>query len=128
VLSYRDEELELAAGLRELLAALRREQLAGDIALDSLDANALGELVERHFAPDPVAPGLLAEIAGRAEGNPFFAGELARAFVEEGWARRRDGVWELERRGAAALPVPSAVVELLELRIQHLGDAAQEVV
>jgi len=56
------------------------------IALEPLGSTAIGDLV-RHLL-DTDAPDLIKLVSGRSEGNPFFAGELVRSYLEQGSLER----------------------------------------
>jgi class 3 adenylate cyclase/tetratricopeptide (TPR) repeat protein len=62
----------------------RRNHLA--IALEPLGATAIGDLV-RHLL-DTDAPDVIELVAERSEGNPFYAGELVRSYLEQGSLER----------------------------------------
>src|SRR6184192_3331292 len=56
------------------------------IALEPLAPNAIGDLV-RHLL-DSDAPDVIELVSQRSEGNPFYAGELARSYLEHGSLER----------------------------------------
>src|SRR5438128_7065050 len=56
------------------------------IALEPLASNAIADLV-RHLL-DTDAPEVVTLVAERAEGNPFYAGELVRSYLEHGSLER----------------------------------------
>ena len=56
------------------------------IALEPLAPDAIGDLV-RHLL-DTDAPAVVQLVAERAEGNPFYAGELVRSYLEQGSLER----------------------------------------
>src|SRR3989454_630538 len=56
------------------------------IALEPLASNAIADLV-RHLL-DSDAPDVVKLVAERAEGNPFYAGELVRSYLEHGSLER----------------------------------------
>jgi class 3 adenylate cyclase/tetratricopeptide (TPR) repeat protein len=56
------------------------------IALEPLGTTAIGDLV-RHLL-DTDAPDVIKLVAERSEGNPFFAGELVRSYLEQGSLER----------------------------------------
>ncbi|HXH22143.1 MAG TPA: AAA family ATPase [Dehalococcoidia bacterium] len=123
VCTFRSDEAEQQARLAELLTSLRRDRLTIEVDLAPLDQQSMSLLVEQLLAPGPVHPQLVREVISRAEGNPFFASEIVHTFVQEGWARLVDGRWE--RRGSGEAPVPSAVKDLLDMRLRRLSPTAQ---
>jgi DNA-binding SARP family transcriptional activator len=100
----------------EALAALSRGPGSRRIFLRGLSDTATAELVEV-ASGQPVAAGVAAAIQERAEGNPFFATELARLVVAERGAA--------EPAGAASpgADVPSGVRDVVRRRIALLPDA-----
>ncbi len=62
----------------------------------------------------------------RAEGNPFFAEELTRALVEEGYIVRTNGHVRLTRP-AEQIRIPGSVEEVLGARVDRLGPHAKRV-
>jgi class 3 adenylate cyclase/tetratricopeptide (TPR) repeat protein len=62
----------------------RRNHLS--MALEPLGATAIGDLV-RHLL-DTDAPEVIELVAERSEGNPFYAGELVRSYLEQGSLER----------------------------------------
>jgi class 3 adenylate cyclase/tetratricopeptide (TPR) repeat protein len=56
------------------------------IALEPLGSSAIGDLV-RHLL-DTDAPDVIKLVSARSEGNPFFAGELVRSYLEQGSLER----------------------------------------
>ncbi len=65
-------------------------------------------------------------ILGRAEGNPFFAEEITRALVDDGYLLRGDGHIRLTRP-VAEIGIPDTVQELIGARLDRLGPHAKRV-
>src|SRR5207302_163460 len=64
-----------------------------------------GEGLVRHLLGDATAPAeALAPVLRRSEGNPFFAQELLRMLVEDGYLVRGETDWRLERALPSTLP------------------------
>lgn len=78
VVTCRDEEVRRATPLHALLADLHRERTARRLAVDRLDREATSKLLADVLghAPDPARA---REVFRRAEGNPFYVEEIARA-------------------------------------------------
>jgi DNA-binding CsgD family transcriptional regulator len=108
VATYRPDELHRRHPLRPLLAELERVR-ALRIDLAPLTRGELGELLEDILGTPP-DPALVDRLYARGEGNPLFTEELLAA--------------GLDGRGA----VPPSLAAALALRIERLGDDAQEVV
>jgi DNA-binding SARP family transcriptional activator len=121
--TVRELEVGRNDALVETLAALSRSHTTRRISLRGLSHLATAELVEAASGRE-VPPSVLATIQDRAEGNPFFATELARLVTAE---RDRDealgavsagggvpsGVRDVIRRRTALLPDPT--VQLLRV-------------
>ena len=108
VATYRPDELHRRHPLRPLLAELERVR-ALRIDLAGLSRDELGEQLAGILGSPPDAA-LVDRLFARSEGNPLFTEELLAAGV--------DGL------GA----VPPSLAAALALRIDRLGDDAQEVV
>jgi len=100
----------------EALAALSRGPGSRRIFLRGLSDTATAELVEV-ASGQPVDAGVAAAIQERAEGNPFFATELARLVVAERGAAEPAGA------RSPGTDVPSGVRDVVRRRIALLPDA-----
>jgi class 3 adenylate cyclase/tetratricopeptide (TPR) repeat protein len=94
---------------------------ASTIVLEPLSTDETGSLVDGLLAGG--LPAALRErVVGLAEGNPLFAEELIRMFVDRGVLRLADGAWELARP-VEEIEVPSSVQAVLAARLDGLpGD------
>ncbi|MEK6721240.1 MAG: adenylate/guanylate cyclase domain-containing protein [Chloroflexota bacterium] len=94
---------------------------ASTIVLEPLSADETGSLLDGLMAGG--LPALIRErVVGLAEGNPLFAEELIRMFVDRGVLRLADGAWELARP-VEEVEVPSSVQAVLAARLDGLpGD------
>jgi len=94
---------------------------ASTIVLEPLSADETGSLVDGLMAGG--LPAVIRErVVGLAEGNPLFAEELIRMFVDRGVLRLADGAWELARP-VEEVEVPSSVQAVLAARLDGLpGD------
>jgi predicted ATPase len=122
--TYRSDELTRRHPLYTLLPLLVREARAARLDLRPLDAAGLAALVAPYALPDADAGRLVAYLAGRAEGNPFFAGELLRALEEEGTLQRDGAGWALGDLAAAGMP--PLLRQVLDARLDRLGEDARE--
>ena len=122
--TYRADELTRRHPLYALLPALVREAQATRLDLHPLDEAALEALVAARYAlPDADAARLVASLRARAEGNPFYAGELLRT-LEEGGILARDGdAWRLG--DLAGGRVPPLLRQVIEARVARLGEGAR---
>ena len=91
---------------------------AATIVLEPLSAGETDRLVDGLLAGGlPVS--LRERVVGLAEGNPLFAEELIRMFVDRGVLRRSDGAWELARP-IEEVEVPSSIQAVLAARLDGL--------
>src|SRR5439155_21152883 len=75
----------------------------------------------------PLPPGLEDRILAKAEGSPFFAEEITRALLEEGYVTVEDGRARLTRPIDEVL-IPGTVREVIAARLDRLGAEAKRVV
>lgn len=126
--TYRDTEVDRTHELSSALAELRRLPHVHRIELEGLRVDELCELLERAAGHELDATGMaFAEFLAReTAGNPFFVGELLRHYVEDGLISRDDGRWtgDLE---AGIDSVPAGVRDVVDRRVQRLGEPVEEV-
>jgi ATP/maltotriose-dependent transcriptional regulator MalT len=107
--TYRGDDLHRRHPLRPLLAELVRQP-----ALERMDLTPFSTADSRTFVAalgDEALPDdLVREVAGRSEGNAFFAEELLAAYTEDGES------------------LPATLVDVLLSRVERLSEAAQHVV
>jgi class 3 adenylate cyclase/tetratricopeptide (TPR) repeat protein len=89
------------------------------IHLQPLPEECIDEIA-RSVAGGPLPEQLAALVRVKAEGNPFFAEEIARIVVEEGYVVCREGRFELTRP-ISELRMPGTVEEVLGARLDRLG-------
>ncbi|HET7727486.1 MAG TPA: adenylate/guanylate cyclase domain-containing protein [Candidatus Limnocylindrales bacterium] len=92
---------------------------AATIVLEPLSASETDQLVDGLLAgglPDAVRE----RVVGLADGNPLFAEELIRMFVDRGVLRPADGAWELVRP-VEEIEVPRSVQAVLAARLDGLS-------
>jgi DNA-binding SARP family transcriptional activator/tetratricopeptide (TPR) repeat protein len=116
--SVRDVEVGRNSAVVGALSAIARRAGSVRLSLPGLCQRDTGVLVERAIGLTP-APAVVAAIHARAEGNPFFTGELARLVVSEG-ARTDD---ELVR----SVGVPAGVRDVVRRRLGRLPPSTVEV-
>lgn len=107
--TYRSDDLHRRHPLRPFLAELVRLP-----AMERLELTPFNTTDSRVFVAalaDEVLPeDLVREVAGRSEGNAFFAEELLAAYTEDGDS------------------MPATLVDVLLSRVERLGEAAQRVI
>ncbi|MGN6359768.1 MAG: helix-turn-helix transcriptional regulator [Thermomicrobiales bacterium] len=128
VATYRADELTRGHPLYALLPALVRETAALRLALPPIGLQSVAALIRaRYPLPEADTERLVAYLDRRAEGNPFFIGELLRALEEGGLLRLLDhhsSTWMLGDLALARLP--SLVRQVIDGRAARLGEAARE--
>jgi len=82
--------------------------------------------IVRAVAGGPLPDDLEALVRLKAEGNPFFAEEIARIIMEEGYVVRGEQRFELTRP-LAELRMPGTVEEVLGARLDRLGQHGKRV-
>jgi DNA-binding CsgD family transcriptional regulator len=107
--TYRGDDLHRRHPLRPLLAELVRQP-----ALERMDLTPFSSADSRVFvaalADEALPDDLVREVAGRSEGNAFFAEELLAAYTEDGES------------------LPATLVDVLLARAERLSETAQHVV
>jgi class 3 adenylate cyclase/tetratricopeptide (TPR) repeat protein len=117
----------LAAARPEPHAVLLGEAIPFEqIELAGLPATGLAELAEGILGA-PAAEPLLALLAARAEGNPFFAEQMVRHLQESDSLEHADAGWRL-RADADAARMPGDIQALLVARLDRLAAAVRSVV
>lgn len=103
------------------LARVRGGQAIALAPLADSDTMALtGELL----GPDPSVAALVRIIADRADGNPFFAGEIVRELVQRGVLKGDHGRYSCHA-DVTEIHVPATVQAAIEARIDRLDPAAK---
>ena len=103
----------------EYQGALTRVHGAQTIALDPLGDSDTGALLGELLGSDPSVGELAAAIVVRAAGNPFFAEEMVREFVQRGVLAGERGGYVC-RVDVAEVSVPATVQAAIEARIDRL--------
>ena len=122
--TYRSDELTRRHPLYQLLPLLVREAGAERLDVRQLNAEDVRMLViTRYQLSDADATRLVAHLQERAEGNPFFLGELLRTLEEEGTLRATDAGWTLG--DLARVRVPPLLRQVIDGRLARLGEDVQ---
>ncbi|HTY96958.1 MAG TPA: AAA family ATPase, partial [Solirubrobacteraceae bacterium] len=129
IATYRDSDLGKDHPLTAVLADLRAVEGVQRIALHGLGADEVAQLMTavagHELDADTIE--LAGQIAGETAGNPFFVGEILRGLSESGALvfDEDSGRWSIDSSTAIALP--ESVREVIERRVERLGDEALEV-
>jgi class 3 adenylate cyclase len=97
------------------------------IAPQALSAQAMHAMTQSLLESATLPSELLALIAAKAEGNPFFVEEVTKSLVEEGVLRRTDDGVELTR-ALADVTVPDSIQDVLMARLDRLADEARRAI
>ena len=123
LLTYRVDEV--SPDLRQVLVALDRERLAGELHLRGLDANEVAMMLRATLGLDrPVRSELVDLVHGLTEGNPFFIEEVLRCLLAAGDLTHTHGTWNWAAPGA--LRVPRTVHDAVRRRSVQLSGGARE--
>lgn len=124
VLTYRDDEVR--PGLRRVLAALDRERLAAELALDRLSLEQVDLMLRAIFdQPLPIRRDFLLEVHHLTGGNPFFIEEVVRALMAAGDIYPAQGRWQ--RKEVHELRIPRSVHDAIQRRAEGLSREAHQV-
>ena len=108
----------------EYEGALTRVHGAQTIALAPLSDSDTAILLDELLGSDPSVGDMSAAIAERAAGNPFFAEEMVREFVQRGVLQGERGGYVC-RSDAGEVEVPATVQAALAARIDRLNSRAK---
>jgi class 3 adenylate cyclase/tetratricopeptide (TPR) repeat protein len=129
IATYRDSDLGKDHPLTAVLGDLRRVEGVQRISLHGLGADEVAEIMTAVAGHELEADGveLAGQIATETDGNPFFVGEVLRGLSESGALvfDEAGGRWSID--GSAAIALPESVREVIERRVERLGDEALEV-
>ncbi|EFH81953.1 DUF6788 family protein [Ktedonobacter racemifer] len=129
----RDNELPLNHPLKALLTDLQREHAVETVSLEPLETEQISTLVS--YVSNISQP-LAQSISKRADGNPFFAEELARGLGAQlatasastgqngnGHTTVRGTLGKVNANGEE--PLPDTISAVLDLRLERLSDACR---
>jgi class 3 adenylate cyclase len=129
IATYRDSDLGKDHPLSAVLADLRSIEGVQRLALHGLGANEVTQIMTAvaGYELDEDILQLAEEIAAETDGNPFFVGEILRGLWESGGLTfgEATGRWSVDR--SAAIALPESVREVIERRVERLGNEALEV-
>jgi len=114
--TFRDDEL--GDNLPRLLAS----EAVTRVRVEGLAGRSVSALVSDMLALAEPPPTLVSFLTERSQGNPFYVSEYLRMAIAEGLlSRDLDGRWLLDERGAATLPSPASLLDLVGRRLRGLG-------
>jgi class 3 adenylate cyclase len=128
IATYRDSDLGKDHPLTAVLADLRRLQGVQRIALHGLGADEVAEVMAAIAGHELDEGGLqlAAQIAAETDGNPFFVGEILLGLSESGALvfDEAAGRWSIDT--SAVIALPESVREVIERRVERLGEHSLE--
>lgn len=123
--TYRDVDVGRRHPLEHALRDLHREQLSEQLSIQRLDVQGTAAFIAATFGEEVISQEFAELVYRHTEGNPFFAQEVLRAFVERGDLYRDAGHWQ--RREIEDLSVPESIRAVIGERVSRLSDGAQGV-
>ncbi len=117
--AYRDEDVTAGSPCGQLCATLTRDELCRRVDLRHLAHHDCDAFVRALLPDGVVEPALLERLYALSLGNPLFVQELVRLLREQGLLTLVDGAWQA---ADGAVDVPRGVRDLVEARVQGLGD------
>lgn len=123
--AYRDNEVDEAHPLRQLMQALARAEPSPlhTLKLEALDAASVGQLVADTLHCRPEAAAELSELCmEKTRGNPFFLGQFLRSLHAHGdlHYERRQGAWRWDLAQIRQREMTDNVVTLMLQRLREL--------
>jgi predicted ATPase/DNA-binding CsgD family transcriptional regulator len=122
VVASRPEGIEPTGPGADAIAELRRNGLLQLLRLKPLTPEGTAKLVSNLLDGEP-APPLLAALAARTEGNPFFVEEVVRSLTEAGLVASTPAGLDLTGSGET-LPLPQSLKLATSQRLRRLPEAA----
>ncbi len=128
IVTYRDSDLGKDHPLTAVLADLRSLQGVQRTALHGLGADEVAEIMTAVAGHELEADAieLAGQIAAETDGNPFFVGEILRGLSESGALvfDEASARWSIDT--AAGIALPESVREVIERRVERLGEESLE--
>lgn len=127
IATYRPEDA--ASGqhpVKQLNHELLLRRLCTEITLEPLSEDAVGELLAGDDFPEPREQEFAHLIAERSGGNPLFVRAMLDHLVERGLVDKTSQGWQQGAQlSQIAFEMPRTIVQVIEARIQRLGDEQQ---
>lgn len=128
--AYREGEAAENPALERALAELARLRALTTVAVDPLSQDDLIALAAAVLGA-PLEPATARVLHAQSEGNPFFAEELVRGWVESGLLRQQHGRWALASRQAGheeppEAALPETIAAAVRRRLERLAPATRE--
>jgi class 3 adenylate cyclase/tetratricopeptide (TPR) repeat protein len=122
---YRDVEVTRQHPLEDVMRDLGRERLLDRIPVHRLPIEGTRALIGAALGMNEVSEAFAGLLHERAEGNPFFTGELLRDLIEQGAVYKgSEGRWQ--RHDIEEITIPEGVRAVIGQRIGRLASSTQE--
>ncbi len=121
--AYRASEVEQHAAFEQAVAELNRLRALRTVTVRPLSASEVAALAAGYLAA-PVASSVTDELFRHCEGNPFFAEELLRNWIESGALEQEEGQWTLA--GPVLPALPPGIVGAVRQRLARLSPEVVE--
>jgi DNA-binding winged helix-turn-helix (wHTH) protein/tetratricopeptide (TPR) repeat protein len=121
------ELILLESPLKALKQDLLMHRLSHEVELERLSESDVAAYLSAEFAPGDVPPGLPSIIHRHSDGNPLFMTAMLDHLAHQGVLAQIDGRWVMTAPLDQSDPgVPDTLKHLLEVQLQHLSEAEQQ--
>jgi serine/threonine protein kinase/tetratricopeptide (TPR) repeat protein len=124
LLTFRDEDLDEACCLNDVLLDFNRERLATRIKLARFTREQTRNLLAYMLQEEPAAE-FVDGIYRVTEGNLFYVEEVCRSLIEEGKLTRENGRWRHPRMDE--IHIPETIQATIQARVNKLPVQVQDV-
>ncbi len=126
--AYRSNEVDVGHPLRLALNEIGETRSIHELELKPLDLDVVGQLVSDALHSDPAACAPLSQLLhDRAEGNPFFLGEMLKTLEQSGAISFAPdlGRWQWDLNAARSSGLSSNVVDFVVAKLRMLPERTQ---
>jgi DNA-binding winged helix-turn-helix (wHTH) protein/tetratricopeptide (TPR) repeat protein len=127
--TFRPADLILSESpLKGLKQDLSVHRLSYELKLERLQESDVADYIAAEFSPGDVPPGLATVIHRHSDGNPLFMTAMLDHLVQRGVLAQVHGRWAMTVPLEQADPgAPDTLKQLLEMQLQYLSEADQQV-
>src|SRR3989440_2536160 len=116
--AYRDSELDRNPAFTRTVAELSRQRMLTTVVLKPLSCQEI-EALALHLLGSPLSSGVVSLLYAHSEGNPFFAEELLRGWIETGALIQEQNQWVAV--GSIEQTLPPSIATALRQRFARLS-------
>ena len=116
--AYRDSELDRNPTFTRTVAELSRQRMLTTVVLKPLSCQEI-EALALHLLGSPLSSGVVSLLYAHSEGNPFFAEELLRGWIETGALIQEQNRWVAV--GSIEQTLPPSIATALRQRFARLS-------